>query len=260
MAIPAYLNSSFRYLFTAAVTDVADIITAFRSETVTNGSPAWSEPSTNLFKSPVNSVNRWFDVLLTRVDATTLEMRVRNWTFATISTKRLQIDAGGTNIRIFSGECHFLIQADRSTPECLGGGFWDLSSMPQDSHPDNVYVGPAHRGTDNAIHQLRNWHIYANQWTGEAGRSGGLGIYMFDTGYAYALVTPSGATMFRPVEYAKDLAPQWNWGRRYQAVLCDSRFSAGAEFDVDIGDSTIATFQVTGIGTTGYEKIAMRVA
>ncbi len=261
MAIPEFLSSSFRYLFDDNITDVDTIISDFRSETVTNGDPAWTEPTTRLFKSPVNSVNRWFDVLLTKIDATTLEMRIRNWTYATMTTKRMLIDSTGTHVRFYTGDKHFFIEAERSAPEILAGGFFDCSPSAQDCHNDTVYAGPCQRDIAGVNHIMRQWHFYANQSTGESGRAGGLcSAYVYDAGAVQAIMA-DGSLIFRPVEYYKDLSPQWCWGRRYQAIAVDYRLQPGSEFDVDIGDNTIGTFKVSGgyIGAA-INRVALRIA
>ena len=134
MSVPTFLSTSHRYLRTNGVTDVDTIITDVRSECVTNGSPAWTEPNTALFKSPIDASGRWFDVLLTRISATSLEMRVRDKNAVTVCTRRMYIDAGGTDIQYCTGEMHFAIVSLRSPAEFLIAGMIDMTPESQTVH------------------------------------------------------------------------------------------------------------------------------
>ena len=95
MSVPVFLASSYRYL-ELAVTDVSDIIVAFRTEAVVNGVPPWTEPSAALFKSPVDGLGRFHDVLLTRIAANNLECRVRDQLANIVTTLRMEIDGTGS--------------------------------------------------------------------------------------------------------------------------------------------------------------------
>ena len=84
----------------AGVVDVQDIIDRMDTLLVTN--LGYTNPSTGLYVSPVDVWGRFYDMLLTRIDDETLEIRFRDQTGATVRTGRTMIDNGGTDVEIFS--------------------------------------------------------------------------------------------------------------------------------------------------------------
>lgn len=92
------------------------IITEARLRLVTNGN--WTEPSANLFKSVPTAAGVWFDVLMTRIDADTMEYRVRNHLGTTVMTRRCDIEAAGnTTINFYWGDTYLIIYNRRATAE-----------------------------------------------------------------------------------------------------------------------------------------------
>ena len=92
------------------------IITQLRLMLVTNGS--WTEPSANLFVSPVTGSGVFFDMLFTRIDADTMEVRVRDYLGATLITRRFDIEAAGnTTIDFYTGTSYVWVFTRRATPE-----------------------------------------------------------------------------------------------------------------------------------------------
>ncbi len=260
MTIPNHLNSSFRYKETIGVTDVATVITDFRAETVTSGSPAWTEPSSNLFKSPTDADGRFFDVLLTRVDATTLEWRVRDQNAATICTRRIQIDAAGTTIRIYSGQYHAWVDALRATPEELWAGILDLSPLAQSAHSNYVY-GNGRRTTANTVDGSGSNYDQA---------------FMLDNGTAAIAVRvcrlacnlstnvqqgPGGEDIFSSAEVLANMSGTVRRvGRYYQAFEVDGAKAAGAELDAPIDSGVTGTFKVVGNAANSGVRLCLRKA
>ncbi len=270
MAIPAHLNCAFSYQEMTPITDVASIITAFRAQ-VTAMTPAWTEPSTALFKTPVDSVGRWIDVLLTRIAATNLECRVRDSGGATVCTVRMQI-ASGSVTRIYAGEFYFHIEAVRGSPnstEWLKGGILDLSPEAQNIHTHWAYGD----GSRTAADALQNLHqpmclyalddaAYSRQpripvsATGSAGLTsmqplyspGGGGMFMAATVYAVPTGAPSGA----------------GWGhvagRMYQHLQCPGDASIGSEFKVPVDVNDRRWFKVLAPGTAYGFRLACRIS
>ena len=81
MAAPAFLSSSFAYFERQGVSDVQTIMDDIDHQVKNHTTPAWTNPSAGLYKSPVDAVGRFFDVLLTRVTQQKLEWRVRDSDF-----------------------------------------------------------------------------------------------------------------------------------------------------------------------------------
>src|SRR5512147_433054 len=96
MGVPAFLNSSYRYFCRVGVSDVQQIIDDFQTEVLANG-PPWTNPSAGLYKSPVDADGRWMDILLTKISASKLEMRLRDQLGQTICTRRINNTSGAGN-------------------------------------------------------------------------------------------------------------------------------------------------------------------
>lgn len=252
MTVPAFLNSSHRYLSVPGVTDVDDIITNVRSELVTNGDPAWTEPSTALFKSPVDAQSRWFDVLLTKISATKLEIRVRDDTGTTIFTGRIWIDAGGTEIKIYSGEYHLSIDACRATYENFRCGILDLSPQAQDAWGNAVYAS-AYRDSGDSTWGDR---FYTASWNGISNYACVLMPLTNDDSPIGS--DPAGNVISWPafVRYSGALAQLR--GRFYQGLLVPYTLANGVELTVPIDTGVTAAFRVSGAFATAFYKLAYR--
>lgn len=262
MTVPNFLASSFRFLEIAAVTDVATIISSFRSETVTLGSPVWTEPSTALFKSPVDANGRFLDVLLTSVSATNLEVRVRDQNGLTIYTRRMQIDALGNTVRIYSGQFHFCIESVRATSELAWGGILDKS--PESQVSSSVYVfGSAYRTTADTVdgNGSTTWTQFMLENGSPAARNRVYNRGTILTGSVVEPVSASGSFLFYPADMATQPGTTLQFGgRAYQAYLLDSSFSPGSEVLIPIDDSSTGTFKVLGLATSNNVRVALRKA
>ena len=71
------------------MSDVQTIMDDIDHQVKNHTTPAWTNPSAGLYKSPVDAVGRFFDVLLTRVTQQKLEWRVRDYLADTICTRRI---------------------------------------------------------------------------------------------------------------------------------------------------------------------------
>lgn len=103
MTVPQYLDSSVYPLGFSQQFGLADvetggvgIITAMRNLLVTT--LGWTEPSADLFKTPVDAAGRFLDVLVTRISATALDWRVRNAAGVTVCTRRVVLSTGYVHI------------------------------------------------------------------------------------------------------------------------------------------------------------------
>lgn len=260
MAVPVYLASSFSYRETALITDVADIVTAFRDEVLNQQTPAWTEPETALFKSPPDGSGRWIDVLLSRIAAGNLECRVRDSSAVTILTGRMQIGSGAI-IRIFTGQFHFHIETVGAAPEFVRGGIVDLTPESQSAHAQWAHAY-TRRDTSDVLRSGCFWRTAAMidnatpaiveralgfcvTTTGKNLQSAG-GAWIF--GACGMMVKPPGETVnFR---YA---------GRYYQHLVCPDEVP-GAEFVVPTDANSFGTFKVTGMPVYLNQRLAIRIA
>jgi hypothetical protein len=258
MTAPAFLNSSYRYLETPSVTDVATCISDFRSETVTNGSPAWTEPTANNFKSPPTSEGQFFTVVLNKMSTTRLGIKILDIFGQTICDRAIDIDAAGNTVRYFTGQCHAWIETARATPEVGGGALVDLN-------PDSVgfalyrTIGWGTRDTSGSVNTAvcSNWYMWDNAAAALTCRVNTIA----PTSYCPSRAL-SGAAVFCPVLVTTQVyGANSRWmGRVFQMLLCPDDLGFGAEADVPIDTGTTGTFKVIARVTeaNGKWRVAVR--
>lgn len=258
MAVPTYLASSFYYIETTPIADVADIITEFRDQALNHNTPVWTEPSAGLFKSPPDGSSRWFDMLLTKIAASNLECRVRDSGGTTVLTGRMQIGAAAV-VRIYTGQFHFHIEAVGGTPEYVRGGIVDLSPESQIAHSQWAYAY-TYRDTADAPR--------TNQWDYSfMNDNGTYATYRRGLGFCLAsgskeLRSPSGAMIFGAFGVLAKVMAGTDYryaGRHYQHVVCPDEVPGG-EFVVPTDVNSFGTFKVLGMGSAMMQRIACRIA
>jgi len=271
MSVPNFLSGNFRYLSRPGVTDVNTIISDLASELAANGwTDIGSPPGGGPFKSPVNATDgSYFKLTLTRVSATALLLLINDMFGTAInydtSGAQQYIDAGGTEIRCFSGPDYVVVESMRATPEV----FWAqrLNVWPETPglvRPTFVVqYGPRdHSGNLGnltwAFLNLRELNGgFSNRQGGHvivrSGNAPGSPIGLF--------VTTSGAYMFEPldlVDATYTSQPSYLLGRCPQCLLVDQQHLAGTEFTVPIDTGTTGVFKVSGLGASSTRKVAFR--
>ncbi len=261
MATLTCLGSSYYYgQFLIASGDVADIITAVRAELLTRNIPAWTEPSANLFKSPVDAAGRWHDVMLTRIDQQTLEFRVRDQLGRTICTRRFQTGTAPFLCNIYSGQFHLIIEnVSPGGNAALYSGILDQSPDAQGSHAAYVYGGGwlSATNTNDGYSSVSRCFMYDY---GGAAYNDRIAVYG-NSGTTACMYNQNGGRIYRPVEtYVK--YDSYNYrvaGRRYQQLLCTSELWQFTRMAVPI-DNVSGLFQVTCIPANWGYRIMCRVA
>lgn len=153
MAVPQFIDQTYNLpsdYSEAIAADVAGIITTIRSKLVTTPvSAVWTEPSAGLFKSKVDANGHFIDVLLTRIDADTLEWRVRDKDANVICTRRIDIEAAGnTTVEYYWGNYHLVVIARRAAAEAAQAFLLDPTATGDDlSAVGNRAVGAGYRST-----------------------------------------------------------------------------------------------------------------
>jgi hypothetical protein len=257
VSAPTFLTSNYYYNKYLIVTDVNNLIAAFRTEVMTRNSPAWTEPSTGLFVSPPDAAGRWFDVLLTRIDALTLEMRVRDHLGRTICTRRGLIVAAGSPSVIFTSQFYFYLDTNTSN---LRGGILDQSPDAQGAHPMYVFGGGSlsnagSNDSNNSAFRSYMWDAYG----GSASPENRVAHYA--NGSQGCQYSQNGSRLYHPVEMtAKDQSNAHKVaGRHYQALLCPYDMLPGARIRVPVDDLT-GVFEVLGLSAAYGWRWMMRVA
>jgi hypothetical protein len=264
MTQPDFLNTSicpYSYTQSAGITDVATVITDIRTALVTGLS--WTEPSAALFRSP-SLGGYWFDMLLTKISATSLEMRVRDSLGRTICTRRVTSDAT-TTWNYFCGKFYCFIECLRATPEII------QAYMP-DPTPDtagdfrNVVLATALRSNADTSDGLGDAVGDAFQWVDTSALSAGTHWMSppIDTGnISYTRITGSGALLCEDVQVGM-MSPSWSTtvpryaGRLWQAFYIDSSIAFATDKTLMVDDAASATFRVIGLATLSNTRVALR--
>jgi hypothetical protein len=265
MAAPVFLSSGFGFFERMGVTDVQTIIDDFEYQVTHRASPVWTVVSAGLYKSPVDAAGRWFDMLLTRIAANKLEMRVRDAAGTTICTRRMQI--GTAHVYILFGEMHAHICADSGswTPEFVEAGLLDCTPDAQNSHTHVVY-GQGIRNTSDVWDS--NYTSVAYAWMLDNAAAACVArASMFSAGSSYVnqcLTTLNGSRMYREVSYfALPTGDATNYrvaGRRYQSLFGTSDLPMFARVSIPVDTGVSGIFLVTAIPYFYMAKILMRIA
>lgn len=270
MSIPFFLDASqvpYTYREDAALTDVetggVGIITTLRLLLVTT--LGWSEPSTALFKTPVDAAGRFLDILLTRISATVIEWRVRNHSGTTICTRRAQI-VSGNNVRYFCNTQGVLVEcltANPNSSECLQAHILDESPDAQSSQA-NCEVGGGRRSSASADDGNGDdpFDLFAidNGSAGTAKRGGDWGCA--NNNVPVGLMSASLSLLYvDPHIYISQGANKEWTGRICHCLVTDSRGGVGGtEHRVNLDDSTTVTFKTVGLiaNPTFFHLMAFR--
>lgn len=268
MAAPAFLSSSFAYFERQGVSDVQAIMDDIDQQVRTRTTPQWTNPGAGLYKSPVDAVGRFFDVLLTRVTQQKLEWRVRDYGANTICTRRISLPSGNTwVVRLWFGENHLEVGVDcgSAAPEFLTAGLLDCSPDVQNSHTHNVY-GHGTRTVADVADSFATV-MYAVMWDNNAAGAVSTARLQTFSPQSYgqaAVLTMNGARIYREAAYfalAKGEATNYRIaGRRYHTLICDANLPHFSRVTVPVDTGLSGTFMVTGQAGAGGQRFCMRIA
>lgn len=262
MSVPTFANPDaipFSYSQAVGVTDVNTIISDVRAHLVTT--LGWSEPSTALFKSPPQrgtSDTKFIDILLTRISATTLEIRIRDWRAQTLCTRRIQIDSTGA-VNYFCSARSLVIESLRATPEIAQAYLLDVDPLDL-SEVDNIVVANGYRdsasGVDGNGSSYGQLFAFDNATATVAGRCVSSRNNQPQT---VSYMSGSATLMFTPVAVRINQAgTQVLTGRLPQAYAVDSTIAFGCDKTVPIDDSRNGVVRVIGLTTTNGLRMALR--
>ncbi len=262
MAAPDFINDTicpWYYHNSTGITDVNTIITDLRTALVTNLS--WTEPSTALFQSPVDSAGRFMDILVTRIAATNVEFRLRDFRSATLCTKRIQIDATAS-VNYFAGKYYCYVESLRATIEIFQANI--LEQTPDTAASlGNYLLGNGYR---NNADTPTNGDTVGQHFAFDNGTGTIVGSRMRGTsnsaGTAAAALTTPGTLLYEEATFWVQQASANRYsGRLYQQFLCDSSIAFAADKVIPVDDAgTTATFRVIGLNTNVNRRTIIRKA
>ena len=259
---PDFLNDSavpFRYLQSTGITDVNTIISDVRSELVTNST--WTEPSTALFKSPPDSAGKFFDILLTKIAATNLEIRLRDYRGATLYTRRIQIDATAS-VNYFTNTRGICIESLRATSEVASA--YLLETTPDLlADVDNRLVGTTLRSTADTVDGAGGtMTVFFAFDAGAATNGNRCWACSNDAAGLVTMINGSATLVYRPHWVAINQSGTRRYtGRPYHALVGDAAsLTFGTDKTIPLGDGTTGTFRVIGLTTTNNKRLLLRKA
>ena len=264
MGVPTFLNSSYRYFCRVGVSDVQQIINDFQAEVLAN-TPAWTNPSAGLYKSPVDADGRWMDVLLTKISASKLEMRLRDQLGQTLCTRRINNTSGAGNawtVHIITGQYHMNISVDSGTGwEGFGASMLDQTPEAQGSNARYVCGGGLRSNSDviDSYWSAIRWFMMDNNAAAYAERV----TQWYCTISAAALFTLNGTRIIRPmghVDQARraDLLPQVPRPRLPVRARRDG-IATGSKLTLPIDVGLSGLFFVAAVPTGASSKVAIRI-
>lgn len=253
MGQPDFLNTTicpYAYQQSTGVTDVNTLISDLRTLLVTT--LGWTEPSTGLFKSPSNGGGQWYDILLTRISATNLELRVRDQIGHVIITRRIQIDASAT-VNYYCGKFYAFIDSLRATSEVFQSFLMESTPNNDGDYPWVVFANAYRSAADTAdANGSTAGQLYMWEDTGgavmRASRlaypainqiNSGVGKIM---GSGSLLAEPADTILFNPAW----ATPRYG-GRMWQTYLADAGVAAQSDKVYMVSDAASATFRVIGL-------------
>ncbi len=264
MTIPAFLDTSFRYLSTPGVTDVQKIIDDLYDELVTGLGFACTQggktQSPTTYKSPDREDGVFYTIQLTRDSATQLSwvcldqigLQINNQG----STKQA-IDGTGTEVRYFTGPFHVCVSCERTTPEAFAVGVMERSPEPLADPRPAYYASYGPRFSAGGL-STQTWMAVYIQAPGGAYGAGANPNNWSSARQPFVSIqrqSVSGALLFHPAEVQYSFV---SYGRRFQALLVDGNAANGAEFNVPLDDTTVGVFKIPGFTAQNDTKIAYR--
>jgi hypothetical protein len=266
MSIPFHLDSSqipYNYIEAGPITDVTDLITQFRTQVVTGLS--WTEPSTALFKTVVDASGRFGDILLTRISATNLEIRVRNQSGSTVCTRRCQIDAGGVYVRYYCNAYGCFVEPIRvaNTPETFQMFVLDMTPDAFTDHTQYV-SGNGYRTTGDADDaqgkQTGQQYMFENGAAGFKARARRYDTDLVNGFASLPMLSVTGAIPTFDLWFTSNFSGTYRWaGRVCHAVVVADTLAHGSVVRPNIDSSTQAPYKVVGLIVAQAMKVAFRI-
>lgn len=257
MSVPAWLSDALQEPGDSShsISDVADAITQIRLKLVTEGN--WTEPSAGLFKSVPTASGVFFDVLVTRIDADTLEFRVRDHNVNTLWTGRIDINAGATTVDYYWGDNYLVVVAQKATPEVFQVYLLDPTAVGAvDADIANRLVAVSYRdsaGTTSATRILVGClNAFDNAVAAQLSiRDRKIGS---SSTASVGMLGPGGRYLYQPMICNINQSGTWVWTGCLPMVLsCPDTLAYGTVKQVPVDTGTNKAFKVLPLGTPGSE-------
>jgi hypothetical protein len=269
MAVPNFLSGNYRYLSTAGVTNVNTIITDLNAELITNG--VWTggvtgTPGTTNYTltatSAVRSDGAYAVLVAVWVSATRIKFTFTDRFSLLVNNQtdtRLDIDAGGTEVRYYTNAFGLCVDSNRATPECFIAGMLDRTPATFAIPHESCYAsaGPRNNAGTLTTQTIRDVFLLAPGGTAYAtGTSAGFVAHQPLTG-TMDRYSMTGAYFCTTYEFCTS---QYSMGRVFQAIMVPSTLAFGTEIVVPIDTGTTGTFKVVGLVAGLQARVAYRKA
>jgi len=266
MSPPRFLDTSvcpYNYSQLTGLTDVetggVGIISKLRTKLVTD--LGWTEPTSNLFKSPSDPVGRWLDVLCTRISATNIEFRVRDNLGRTVITRRVQISGGGSTVNFFCGKFYAIVEVV-GTPEVFQAFICETTQDLTLYYPNAIFANAyrnasdANDGNGDAVGELFGFEVSTPVF-----RNRVCAISQLFDNTVWARFTLPGSMMvdefilFSAIE-STDSAMT---GRMWHTWIVDTSIAGSTDLALPADEGGVsATFRTINLAGSNNARIAIR--
>jgi hypothetical protein len=282
MAVPYFLNTGFKYLELASVSDVQQIMDAFAALVSMPDDPStgWKRWYTNADNAAIE-VGEYrsretytpFQVKLVRSTQYRMSMRVRSVNNGvTIGTRGIQIPSANTaTVRIFVGDGHALIDCinwSYAAEFVWGGGLDVRPDNPAMTQLNTIWMGGS-RDSGFNVDSYNTWeYTYINDRDASPSFTARGGQYRAQGGSGLGYKHYSGAWVYRPRELwamaRADTSNQWHWfGRAYQMLIVPdmANLPKGSRIQIPIDTGVLGEFTIAcGPATSCTWVVAVRSA
>ncbi len=242
MTAPAFLASSFYFTELAGVTDVQTILDTLATLLKTTNNPPWTEPTAGTYQSPVDAYGRCFTMTPVKESVTRLSWVIKDRTGSRMHVEtKLQVDiaAGGSAVRIYSGQYHLVIESmNGATRELLMASIIDQAPETPGQPASYIAVWAGYRNAAGAAmgNGLDSWHV-------NGATTGPRVLQPLVYSNTSEFLAHDGSIIFVPVDICSGALTAILYGRLYHFLFSDDAVVPGSDYTVPLDDSTTGTFR-----------------
>jgi hypothetical protein len=265
MTVLRYLASTFQFDENVGIVDAADIVTNLKAILLAQ-TPAWTNPSGDTMKSPVDSAGRFMTLILAAPSSSRFQITFVDQNGLTVATRELALIAGPlpTTINYFTGQYHCYLE---SLTGGSGAGEWVGAFMIDPTDYDlednqNYLIGGGYRNSGGSIDgQGGVWDQFFMLESGVTQIRQRSRAVSTAPGANIGLLDFAGNPQSFPFDVLGVPSGSNRWmGSAYQTQVFDPSVAAGVIKPMAIDDSTPASWRTTVVPANSQgSRLALRV-
>lgn len=217
MAVPAYLQEIYS-MTSMNTADVADIITQFSTDSALKG---WTESPAGTYTCPSDS-GRTLQVVLSKVDAQTLSVVLKDQSGNTVYNRRALIDTGGplTALKLFMGTYGFYIDINRQGVTAQSFAFGTMCDPTPESKASQTQYVFGHTAYDSSSANTTNAGEYGFMYeNGAAASTNRVAPSTSGNSVSIPSVAAAGGTLVTPGWVATNISNTQYFTGRWPGML-----------------------------------------